>query len=96
MDDNSNKKKDKGTKKCVMKRILKFNDYKQCLFKNKIILKSKQRFKSEAYNVYTEQINKIALSSNDDKRLQTLDKTTTYWYGTNTFKVCESEILSKI
>ena len=95
MDDNSNKKKDKGTKKCVMKRILKFNDYKQCLFKNKIILKSKQRFKSEAYNVYTEQINKIALSSNDDKRLQTFDKTATYPYGTNAFKVRESEMLSK-
>ena len=95
MDDNSNKKKDKGTKKCVMKRILKFNDYKQCLFKNKIILKSKQRFKSEAYNVYTEQINKIALSSNDDKRLQTFDKITTYPHGTNAFKVCESKILSK-
>ena len=39
----------------------------------------------------TEQINKIALSSNDDKRLQTFDKITTYPYGTNTFKVCESE-----
>ena len=95
MDDNSNKKKDKGTKKCVMKRILKFNDYKQCLFKNKIILKSKQRFKSEAYNVYTEQINKIAVSSNDDKRLPTFDKITTYPYGTNAFKVCEKEMLIK-
>ena len=95
MDDNSNKKKDKGTKKCVMKRILKFNDYKECLFKNKIILKSKQRFKSESYNVYTEQINKIALSSNADKILQTLDKITTYPYRTNPFKACKSEKLSK-
>ena len=60
-----------------------------------IILKSKQRLKSDYHNVYTEQINKIALSSNDDKRLQTFDKITTYPYGTNAFKVCESEMLSK-
>ena len=71
-------------------------NYKDCLFNNRIILKSQQRFKSDYHNVYTEEINKIALSSNDDKRLQTFDKTTTYWYGTNAFKVCESEILSKI
>ena len=73
-----------------------FENYIDCLFNNKIILKSQQRFKSDHHNVYTEQINKIALSSNDDKRLQTFDKITTYPYGTNAFKVCESEMLSKI
>ena len=67
-----------------------------CLLNNKIILQSQQRFKSDYHNVYTEQINKIALSSNDDKRLQTFDKITTYPYETNAFKVCESEMLSKI
>ena len=71
-------KKLKEQKKCVIKRILKFNDYKNCLFKNEIILKSQQKFKSEAHCVYTEKINKIALSSNDDKRLQTFDRITTY------------------
>ena len=71
-------------------------NYIDCLFNDKIILKSQQRFKSDFHNVYTEQINKIALSSNDDKRLQTFDKITTYPYGTNAFKVCESEMLSKI
>ena len=40
-----------------------------------------------------EEINKIALSDNDDKRLQTSDRITTYPYGTNVFKVCESEML---
>ena len=38
---------------------------------------------------------KIALSSNDDKRLQTFDKITTYPYRTNAFKSCESDMLSK-
>ena len=44
--------------------------------------------------MYTEEVNKIALSSNDDKRLQTHDKITTYPYGTNAFKVGQSEMLS--
>ena len=76
-----------------MKWRLKHNDYKDCLFKNKIVLKSQWRFKSKACNIYTDEINKIALSSNDDKRLQTFDNITTYPYGTNAFKVCESEML---
>ena len=77
-------------------KILLFKNYIDCLFNDQIILKSKPRFKSDCHNVYTEQINKIALSSNDDKRLQTFDKITRYPYGTNAFKVCESEVLSKI
>ena len=95
MDDDSEYKKAKGTKKCVIKRRFMFENYKACLFNNKIILQWQQRFKSDYHNVYTEKINKIALSSYDDKRLQTLDKATTYPYGTNAFKVCESVMLSK-
>ena len=57
-----------------------FKNYEDCLFNNKIILKSQQRFKSDYHNVYTGQINKIALSSNGDKRLQTFDKIITYPY----------------
>ena len=67
MDDGNSDKKANGTKKCVIKRRLKFNDYKDCLLSNEIILKSQQRFNSEAHNVYTEEVNKITLSSNDDK-----------------------------
>ena len=40
MDDGSENKKAKGTKKCVIKRRIKFNDYKNCLLDNKIILTS--------------------------------------------------------
>ena len=46
MDDGNTNKKEKGMKKFVIKRILKFNDYKNCLLNNKVILKSQQRFKS--------------------------------------------------
>ena len=72
-----------------MKTELMFENYKDCLFNNKIILKSQQRFKSNHHKVYTEEVNKFALSSNDDKRLQTFDRITTYPYETNAFKVSE-------
>ena len=62
-------------------------NYKDCFCNNKIILKSQQKFESDHHNVYTEQINKITLSSNDDKRLLTSDKVTIYPYGTNAFKI---------
>ena len=67
-------------KKAVIKQRLEFNDHKDCLLNNEIILKSQQRFKSEAHNVYTEEVNKIALSSNNDKRLWTYDRITSYPY----------------
>ena len=79
-----------------MKRWLTFKNYIDCLFNNKIKLKLRQRFKSNCHNVYTEQMNKIVISTNDDKRLQTFDKITTYPYGINTFKVCKGEMISKI
>ena len=60
-------KKAKGTKKCMIKRMIKFDDYKNCLLNGEVILKSQQKFISN--NVYTEKINKIALSSNDGKRI---------------------------
>ena len=58
-------------------------------------MRSQQQFRSDHHKVYTEEVNKIALSSNDDKRIQTFDKVTTYPYGTNAFMVCENEMLLK-
>ena len=102
IDDGSEDKKAKGTKKCVIKRKLKFEKYKSSLEatqlenkinyleKNKIdtesvkenhkefiknnksILKIQKKFKSERHNVFTEEINKIALSSNDNKECNQL------------------------
>ena len=95
-DDCEEDKKAKGTKKCVIKRRLKFSDYKDCLLNNDIILKSKQIFKSEKHDLYTEEVNKIALSSNDDKRLQAFDGITSYPYETIAGKVCKTELLSKV
>ena len=92
MEDDSEHKKAKGTKKCVIKRELTFKNYKDSLLNNQIIIKSQHRFRSDHHKVYTEEVNKIVLSSNDDKRIQTFDRITTYPYGTNTFKVCENEM----
>ena len=61
--------------------MIKFNDYKNCLLNGEVVLKSQQRFKSKGHDVYTENVNKIALSSNDDKRIVSSDKTTRYPYG---------------
>ena len=72
-DDCKENRKAKGTKKCVIKRIIKFNDYKNCLLKDEVILKSQQRFISKKHDVCTENINKIALSNNDDKRIVSSD-----------------------
>ena len=80
-DDGKEDKKVKGTKKCIIKRIINFNDYKNCLFKDEVILKSQQRFISKKHDVYTENINKIALSNNDGKRIVSSDKITSYPYG---------------
>ena len=62
------------------------------LFNDDVIVKSQQRFRSDHHKVYTEEVNKIA-SSNDDKRLKTYDRSTTYPYGTSAIKVCELDIL---
>ena len=58
-------------------------------------MRSQLRFKRDHHNVYTEEVNKIALNSKDDKGLQIFDGITKYPYGASVFQVCESEMLSK-
>ena len=66
--------------------------YKNSLFNDEVTRKSQVRFKSDCHDICTEKINKIALSSNDDKRIQTFDKISAYLHGTSVFKVCENEM----
>ena len=80
-DDFEEIKKNKGVKTCVVETELKFNQYKDCLFNNNVILKSQQRFKNELHDVTTEEVNKIALKSIDDKRVWISNKITSYPYG---------------
>ena len=74
-------KKAKGTKKWIIKKMIKFDDYKKCLLNDKVILKSQQRFRSTKHDVYTEHVNKIASSHDDDKRIVSSNKITSYPYG---------------
>ena len=66
-DDGNEHKKSKGTKRCVIKQKTMFQNFKNCLLNNKTIYRSQERFKSYNHDVYTEEVNKIALSSNDNK-----------------------------
>ena len=93
LDDDTEMKKAKSTKKCIVKREITFKNYLDALFNDEVIIRSQQGFRSDNHRVYTKKVNKIALSSNDDKRIQTIDKVTTFSYGTNMFKVCENEVM---
>ena len=64
------------------KKKLIFENYKDCLFNSKTVYRSHERFKSYYHDVYTEEVNKTALSRNDYKRLETSDRIKTYPYGT--------------
>ena len=69
LDDDTEMKKAKGTKKCIVKREPMFQNYVDALFNDEVIIRSQQRFTSDHQRSYTEEVNKIALSSNDDKRI---------------------------
>ena len=64
-------------------------NYKEFIKNNKLMLKTPQRFKSEGRNVFSEEINKITINSNDDKRMQSIDSIGTYAYGTSKDLVSE-------
>ena len=62
-------KKAKGIKKCITKRRTMFEKYTDRLFNDKSIFKSQQRLKSDHHEVYTEEVNKIAVSSSNGKEI---------------------------
>ena len=68
-------------------------NYKDSFLKKKNILESQLRIKSDHHDMYTEEVNKIALNSSDNERLQTFNGVRTYPYGTSAFKMCESEMM---
>lgn len=57
------------------------------------MLRSQQRFRGEAHDIFTEKVNKIVLGSNDDKRLQTLDGITLYPYDPSARRVYKTELI---
>ena len=67
-------KKAKGVKKCVIKKSLTLKDYEKCLFSEKKLMKDMNIFRTKYHDVYLRNVNKIALSANDDKRIIKPDK----------------------
>ena len=71
------------------------NNIRQKVFEfiinNKFILKSQQRFKNERHNVFTEEVNKILLRTNNGRGIQSTDSIETYAYGTNKDLVSEKK-----
>ena len=63
----------------------------QFVRKNKSVLKTQQRFKIEIHHIFTEEINRFALSLNDAKRMQSIGSIEIYAYGTSTDLVSEKE-----
>ena len=67
-------KKCKGIKKNVVKKVITFDDYIRCLFSGEKQMMNMKIIRSENHDIYSKEINKIALSSNDDKRKVMEDK----------------------
>ena len=70
-------RKCKGIKKNVIKKKLDFDDYVQCLFLGKKQMRKTKIIRSENHDIYSKEVNKIALSNEDDKRTVIEDKVNT-------------------
>ena len=66
-------KKCKGIKKCVIKKNLRFEDYKHCLFNSDTIYRSQLMFRSMKHEICTIEVNKVTLNKDDDKRISKRD-----------------------
>ena len=81
VEDSYEEKKCKGVKKAVIKKTITFNDYKDCLFNNKPAMRKMNVIRSHLHTIFTETVNKIALSPFDDKRLIREDNIHTFAHG---------------
>ena len=66
---NSEPKKCKGIKQCVVKKTISFDDYKKCLFSGELGHRSQLLLRSCKQEVKTLEVNKLALSREDGKRI---------------------------
>ena len=88
--DGEENKKCKGVKKQVVKESITHEDYKTCLLTGKEILRKQNILRSYDHEVYTEEVNKIALSAADDKRYILSDGMVTLAWGHHRIKEMEN------
>ena len=81
MDNGKEIKKNKGTKKLVVKKTISFNDFKNCLDTKEPQMRLQNLIGSKLHNIYTKTVNKKALSAYDDKRIICKDGKNTLPYG---------------
>ena len=79
--DDTENKKCKGSKKCIVKKTLTFEDYKSCLLNSDTIYRSQLMFRSFKYEIFTLEVNKVALNRDDDKRISKKDGISTFARG---------------
>ena len=84
--DGSEDRKCKGVTKNVTKRSIQFDEYRECLFSRKEQHRKMSVIQSHCHEIYTEEITKIALSSNDDQRVIMVDGIHRLAYGHTNFK----------
>lgn len=75
------KKRHKGIKKAVVKKNIAHDDYKECLFSGNMQMRKMNVIRSQKHEVFTEMFKKIALSTNDDKRIIIEDKISSFAPG---------------
>ena len=92
MDDGSEHEKAKGTNKAVIKQELMFENYKDSLFNEKPYLKNNKDLKPII--IICTQKKLISNDSNDNKKVQTFNRVTTFPHRASDFKVCEDEMLN--
>ena len=88
-------KRCKGTKKCVVKKRISFDDFKNCYETGRVQYRIQHRFTSQKHVVYTQKINKVALSIDDDKRIQDCDGNRTYAWGTSVGIICKDDLMKR-
>ena len=81
MEEGKENKKCKGIKKAVVERTIRHEDYKTCLTTGKEQLRRQNIIRSYEHVLYTEEVNKIALSAADDKRYLLKDSFDTLAWG---------------
>ena len=94
--DSTEDKKCKGIKKCVVKKTLSFDDYKNCLLNptNESVYRSQLMFRSKKHEVHMIEVNEVALNKNDDKRIAKKDGISTLVHGHKS--LCWSPLLGEV
>jgi len=80
-EDGNEEKRCRGVKRSVVSKSIHLEDYKRCLFTGEDELRKMNVIRSRGHELFTEEINKIALSANDDKRIICDDKINTHAIG---------------